>query len=89
MNPEIRAILLAAALLAGPCGVAQAAGRSDDGAKPAQAGAPAGNTGSVGAGGLTGSGATQDGARRTGDKADDKPSPARGATSAPAAGTAR
>ncbi|AWN37176.1 hypothetical protein [Methylobacterium radiodurans] len=87
MNAEIRAILLAATLLAGPGGAAGAAERTDGGPKPAQAGGTAASGESVGAGGLTGSGATRDGgARRT----DDKPAAERGGSSAaPAAGTAR
>ncbi|MBA9066438.1 hypothetical protein FHR71_000155 [Methylobacterium sp. RAS18] len=79
-----RGIFLGAALLTGLAGSAAAA---ED--KRAASPSPAKDrneaaTGSVGAGGLTGSGATKDGAR-TG--ASDTPRPA--GSSAPAAGTAR
>jgi hypothetical protein len=88
VSTEIRAILLAAALLAG--GGAAAAERPERGARPAPAPGAAENTentASVGAGGLTGSGATRDGGtRRTGAE----PDPGRaGSPAAPAAGTAR
>jgi len=81
-----RGILLGAALLTGLAGSAAAAedkrAASPSPAKDRNEAAP--STGSVGAGGLTGSGATKDGAR-TG--ASDMPRPA--GSSAPAAGTAR
>ncbi len=87
MTREIRATLLAATLLVGLGGAAEAAGRPDDKSAPAQ-GAAAGSATSVGAGGLTGSGATEAGARRTDGRA---PAPAaeRGGATAPAPGTTR
>ena len=81
-----RAILLGAALLTGLAGSAVAAEDKGAASKAPARGQnePGPSTDSVGAGGLTGSAATKDGAR-TG--APDAPRPA--GSSAPAAGTAR
>jgi len=78
-----RAILLGAAVFAGLAGSAGAA--EDKAATPPPAQGRGGTaTDSVGAGGLTGSAATQDGAR-TGSPAPSRPA----GSSTPAAGTAR
>ena len=66
MEADLRARLLAGAILASVTGIVLAQGRAN---KDAEAGQPGGrgdagaSTQSLGAGGLTGTGATQDGAR--------------------------
>lgn len=77
-----RAILLGAAVFAALIGSAGAA--EDKAATPPVQGRSGTTTDSVGAGGLTGSAATQDGAR-TGSPAPSRPA----GSSTPAAGTAR
>lgn len=87
--------LIAGAILIGLVGsaiAADGAGRAGEGSRPG-ANAPAGSgTTSVGAGGLTGSGAIEDGSHRAGpDATSDKgsASPRPEAPEAPAAGTTR
>jgi len=91
----MHAPLIAGAILIGLAGSAIAAEGSDRAGEGSRPGAPApteSGTASVGAGGLTGSGAIEDGSHRAGpDATSDKgsASPRPGAPGAPAAGTTR
>lgn len=88
MRASHRTILLAAAMLAGLAGIADAADGKDTGMSAGgrrETGAP---TTSEGAGGLSGTGAVKDGAR-TGSVEDKAQTGGAKAPAAPAAGTTR
>ncbi|RZK82334.1 MAG: hypothetical protein EOO66_26970 [Methylobacterium sp.] len=91
----MHAPLIAGAILIGLAGSASAvdgSGKAGDESRSGSRGPAGSGTTSVGAGGLTGSGAIEDGSRRTGsDAPSDKGSASSrpGASGAPAAGTTR